>query len=149
MKRRLHITMLICGVLAINALTGLSALAQTSGSLRMRANIPFAFNVGKTSLPAGDYTVTVLNPTSDGRALQIRSIDGRSGAIILTTAVSGPASDDGKLVFHRYADRYFFAKAQMGGDSVSLAATKSRTELAEQRAFASAAKIRVVAMFAE
>ncbi|HKP83929.1 MAG TPA: hypothetical protein VJT69_18075 [Pyrinomonadaceae bacterium] len=38
--------------------------------------IPFTFNVGKTSLPAGKYTFTVLNPTSDRRILQYEATRG-------------------------------------------------------------------------
>ena len=61
-----------------------SAHAQTSSVQRMTATIPFEFSVGKTTLPAGKYTITVLNPTSDRKPLQIRSVNGRSSAIVLT-----------------------------------------------------------------
>ena len=62
MKRFLNIPLIIivfAGVLAINA------QAQT----KVIATIPFAFNVGKITLPAGRYTITVLNPSSDRKIL--------------------------------------------------------------------------------
>ena len=31
----------------------------------LRANIPFEFNVGDKTMPAGEYTVTPINPSSD------------------------------------------------------------------------------------
>ena len=108
----LAVVMLI-GVLATNA------HAQSNSPQRIVANIPFTFNVGKTSLPAGKYTVTVLN--------QIRSTNGRSSAMILTNGVIGDISENSKLVFERDGDRYYFAQAQMAGDSTSLAAPRTKT----------------------
>jgi hypothetical protein len=84
--------------------------------------------VGKTSLPAGKYTFTVLNPTSDRRILQIRSNIGRSNAMILTSGVIGEVSDNSKLVFECDGERYYFAQAQIAGDSISLAAPRTKIE---------------------
>ena len=124
MKKYFYIPLavvIVVGVLATNA------QAQSSSSQRIVANIPFTFNVGKTSLPAGKYTFTVLNPTSDRRILQIRSNNGRSNAMILTSDVIGEISDNSKLVFECDGDRYYFAQAQIAGDSTSLAAPRSKT----------------------
>ena len=120
MKNFFYIVIL-AGVLAT------SAQAQSTSSQRIVANIPFNFTVGKTSLPAGKYTVTVLNPASDRRALQIRNINGRSSAMILTTGVIGDVAESSKLVFERDGDRYVFAQAQMAGDSTSLEAVRPKT----------------------
>ena len=141
MKRYLNIAM---AIVVLAGAFAASAQAQTAGSQKVFANIPFAFNVGKTNLPAGKYTITVLNPSSDRKTLQIRSSDGRSSAMIQTNAVDGKASDDAKLVFHRYGDRYFFAQVQMAGDPVSLAAVKSSAERLEQQTLASARKSVIV-----
>ena len=111
----------LVGVLATNA------HAQSISPQRIVANIPFTFNVGKTSLPAGRYTITVLNPTSDRRILQIRSTNGRSSAMIVTNGVIGKVSENSKLVFECDGDRYYFAQAQMAGDSTSLAAPRVKT----------------------
>jgi hypothetical protein len=139
MKRYLNIPLAVV-ILAIALIV--SAHAQTSGAPRVIAKIPFSFIVGKTALPPGKYTVTVLNPTSDRKTLQIRSMDGRSSAIVLTTNVVGHVSDDAKLVFERYGDRYFFAEAQMAGDSTGLAALRNKTE--RNKAMARAGKKSVV-----
>jgi hypothetical protein len=130
MKR--HLNTLAAILILVGGLT-ISAQAQTAGAQKVVANIPFAFNAGNTNLPAGKYTITVLNPSSDRKILQIRSTKGPS-ATVLTTAESGNISDDAKLVFQRYGDRYFFAQVQMAGDSTSLAAVKSNTERAEKLA---------------
>lgn len=119
MKRFFNIPLIIivfAGVLAINA------QAQT----KLIANIPFAFNAGETTLPAGRYTITVLNPSSDRKILQIRSVNGRSVAVVLTTGIIRNASDKSKVIFERYGDRYVFAQAQMAGDDTTLAAVRSK-----------------------
>ena len=71
MKKQILISL----VLLVTSL-GLAATAQTSEQ-QLRANVPFAFNVGRVSLPAGEYTITVVNPSSDRKGLRIRSNDGR------------------------------------------------------------------------
>ncbi len=122
MKRFFNITFAIIILAA-----ALTAQAQSS-SPRVIANIPFAFTANNKNLPAGKYTITVLNPSSDRKALQIRSMDGRFSATILTNTVIGTVADDSKLVFERYDDRYFFAQAKLAGDSTSLAALRSHKE---------------------
>ena len=125
-----------------------SAHAQTGSAQRVLANIPFDFQVGTKTLPAGRYTITVVNPASDRKTLQIRSSDGRSTAITLTTDVIRTASENTKLVFHRYDDQYFFAEAQMAGDTMGLAALKSSVKRAQKQAIAKAHK-KIVVIVAE
>ena len=129
--------MMLAGVLAV------SAHAQTNSTQRVIASIPFAFNVGKTTLPAGKYTITVLNPTSDRKTLQIRSLNGRASAIVLTTTSSGHASDNAKLVFERYGDQYVFVHAQM--DETTLAALRTKERGDKQVAKARKKSIVVIA----
>jgi hypothetical protein len=127
MKKQILISL----VLLVTSL-GLAATAQTSEQ-QLRANVPFAFNVGRVSLPAGEYTITVVNPSSDRKVLRIRSNDGRLSAMTQTTTVTGKAHDNAKLIFNRYGDRYVFAVAELAGDTTSLAAVKSGFERTLQR----------------
>ena len=146
MKRYFNIPMaliLLAGVLAAGV------QAQTSSAQKVIANIPFAFHVGQTELPAGKYTITVVNPSSDQKVLQIRNADGRSSAMVQTTSVLRNVAGDAKLVFHRYGDRYFFAQAHVAGETTSLAAIKSKAERAEQESIAKANKKSVVVILAE
>jgi hypothetical protein len=85
MKKYLTLTIAIMMFVAVMAVT---AEAQVFGTQRVRARIPFAFNVGDKSLPAGEYTIAVLNPTSDRKVLQIRSTDGRLSALIQTMSAT-------------------------------------------------------------
>ena len=144
MKRLFNIPLMIVVLASVLAV---SAQAQTSSVQRVIANIPFAFSVGKTTLPAGRYTITVLNPTSDRKTLQIRSVNGRASAIVLTTTNDSNVSDTAKLVFERYGDQYFFAQAQLAGDATSLAAV--RTKQHSDKQVAKAGKKTVVVIEAE
>jgi hypothetical protein len=131
MKKQLYLSiaiMIMWGVFAI------SGKAQTSASPEMRAYVPFAFTVGGKILPLGDYTVRILNSTSDRKTLQIRSENGRVSAMVQTFGVNAALAKNTKLVFRRYGEQYFFAQVQMAGDTTSLAATKTRAERATQRA---------------
>lgn len=150
MKRHLNLTiamMFVCGVSAISAAR--ASPPQALGSQIMRARIPFTFSVGNTDLPAGVYTVRIVNPTSDRKALLIRSEDGRSSAIIQTLGVDGSLASNTKLVFRRYGDRYFFAQAQMAGETTSLATARTRAERATRRAMKRGGDGSVVAVVAE
>jgi hypothetical protein len=131
------------------AVVAITAEAQVSGSKQLRARIPFAFNVGKTELPAGEYTVTVLNPNSDRSVLRIRSNDGRSSAMIQTTGVTSANVSNARLVFSRYGDTYYFAQAQLAGDPTALAAVKTSAQRHKERELASNGGRRTVEVIAE
>ena len=81
MKRFFNISLAI--IILASALT-IGAQAQTSSAQKVIATIPFAFTVGNKTLPAGKYTITVVNPSSDRKILQIRSMNGRSSAMVQT-----------------------------------------------------------------
>lgn len=146
MKRHLTLTI---AIMIVGGIFAVSAQAQTSSSQTIRARIPFTFTVGDKSLPAGVYTVRILNPTSDRKALQIRSDDGQTSAIIQTLGVNSALASNTKLVFRRYGDRYFFAQAQMAGETTGLATTRTRAERATRRALKHSGNGTVVAIIAE
>ena len=142
--KRLFYTLMMSVVLV--TLSASAAQAQTNSPERVIAKIPFAFNVGKTSLPAGKYTFTVVNPASDRKVLQIRSIDGRASAMVLTNSIKGILTENAKLVFERYDDQYFFTQAQMAGEQTSFAALWSKSE--RKQMIAKAAKKSVIVISA-
>ena len=134
MKRQLSLTI---AIIIVGAAFAVNADAQSSAPQTMRADIPFAFTVGEKTLPAGVYTLSVINPSSDRRALQIRSRDGRFSAITQTSMSRGKYADEATLVFRRYGDRYFFAQIETGADATTLVAARSRAERSTRRALVS------------
>ena len=118
-------------MIAMIVLVGSMAVAghaQTSGRTRLIANIPFQFNVGNKTLPAGEYTVAQVNPSSDHAVLQLRSKDGRASAMVQMGSVMGKAQESAKLIFNRYGNQHFFAQAWVDGDNAGFQAPKSRAE---------------------
>jgi hypothetical protein len=147
MKKQLYIVVTMIALLAAAGLS--SAQAQTQPGVQLKANIPFAFSVGNKTMPAGEYTFSCTNPSSDLKVLQLRSIDGHESALMRTSSVTGKRYDDAKLVFDRYGDRYFLAQVWLASDSNGMQAPKSRTqrEIAREWAAIKLAKdtVRVIA----
>src|SRR6476661_8770283 len=95
-------------ILAISVLT-VGAVATASAQLpgtRMRAEIPFAFTVGETTLPAGTYEVKRVG--NDPFLLLIQNVADRSNsALFLTSRFDEVYSiRHSELLFHRYDDIY-------------------------------------------
>ena len=86
-----------------------SAFAQTGA---IRVTVPFDFTVGRQTLVAGDYRVSV-NGTS---LLQVARIDGPGVAIVSTNNTGGGPYQDvtPRLVFHCYGNRHFLSVAWIG-----------------------------------
>ena len=111
-----------------------AAQAQTSGHTKFIAKIPFQFNVGDKTLPAGEYTVTQINPSSDRVVLKLESKDG--SVMLQMNTVIGKTQDSARLVFNRYGDRCYFAQAWTPGQNDGLEASKSRGERSAARELA-------------
>ena len=138
MRKLSHILMMI----ALVTVCAVAAEAQTSSPQRVVAQISFDFHVGRTTLPAGKYEISVINPSSDRTVLQIRNLDGHATAMILTNTVNSAPADNAKLVFERYDDLYIFTNVQMAGEPTSFAALRSKAE--RKQMVATSAKKRVV-----
>ena len=101
-------------------------------SFDLRANIPFAFRVGQTQLPAGEYSIvhrgdgpTILQEANGHHAAMIAFGVGQERSSRRTT---------GALEFNRYGENYFLAEvwppySQRG---VTLPKSRKETELARR-----------------
>ena len=138
MKKHAYIyiaTLMIVGVLSINT------QAQTSRNMqRLHVSVPFAFDAGNKTLPAGDYRVQVVNPSSDRSVLQIASTDGKSSVMIKTTDIQGQLSEKAKLTFRRYGDQYFLAHVWMAAESLGFDTPSSKAEKSLRRQLGNVAK---------
>ena len=81
------------------------AFAQSSG---FSVDVPFEFGVGKQTLAAGQYQVSVVKPGM----LQIRSIKGIGTATVMTAIAGGGPNEDlrHRLIFHNYGNHYFLSQ---------------------------------------
>ena len=94
-------------------------------TVKIRAEIPFDFIVGKKRLPKGEYLIESLN---DAGTLTIRNAK-RGKAVTFSTIrhkpTDGPKS---KLIFNRYGDQYFLTRIWDGSSETVLKLNKSKTE---------------------
>jgi len=111
----------------IAALAASASFAET-----YYVNVPFNFTVGNKALPNGQY---VLDSSAISGALVIRSDDRKiSLAVTGATLTSENGGREGKLVFHRYGNRYFLAEIwTRGGDGRSLPQNAQEKELKAQK----------------
>ena len=104
-------TILALSAAAVLGTTGL--YAQSSAV----ANVPFGFTVDTVSLPPGDYELRALS--SGGPVIQIVNLNTRRTVMVMAPASGsthkGQPTDSGKVIFHRYGDRYFFSEVWSPG----------------------------------
>ncbi len=93
---------------AILVVGGSKAQAQVIG--RLKAQIPSEFHAGGATLPAGNYTISVLGGI-ESHLIEIRSADNHSTALVQTMAVdfdSVPKTSE--LLFNQTGGDYYLAK---------------------------------------
>src|SRR5271169_5386590 len=72
----------------------------------MTANVPFAFTVGESQLPAGAYAVSEIG----SRATLIQSKDSKDHVLGIYNYAGASKDDATKLVFKKIGDRYFLSQ---------------------------------------
>jgi len=100
---------------ALALLIAPSANAQITGEIR--ANIPFSFYVQDTRLPAGSYTLSMLDD-SELQVMQIRSQDGKAAVVFDvddTRLDSTPSTTE--LIFHRYGNHEYLSRIFESGSA--------------------------------
>jgi hypothetical protein len=109
-----------------------SVVTSTKGQsmeYRIRANIPFDFNVANTKLPAGKYSVERTLQSSGDRILSVSDSDGNSRLISAVIPVEDwHTSAKARLVFHRYGDQYFLFQVWPPSATTGRQFMKSRSE---------------------
>ena len=126
MKKYLWLPLLLMAVIGSAALT-----TKAQSSYGVRANVPFDFNVGDKTLPAGKITAREMSASSG--ALAISNLDKRQHAIRIAHGVtSSKQSGRAKLVFRKYGNRYYLTQVWIPGNN-GLEFQKSKTERALER----------------
>jgi hypothetical protein len=117
----------VAGIIAV-----CSAPMFAQNAVNLTASVPFAFNVGTRSLPAGDYR---LYGQAGSPSLNLRTADGAAGAIILTTNASrfNPPKQS-KLVFRVYGNKRYLAGVWSAGIASGREMPKTAAEKESERA---------------
>jgi len=107
---------------------GAASLATTLAApftVKIRADIPFDFMVGKRRMPKGEY---LIESVGDSGTLTIRHAK-KGKAVTFNTIRHKPTdSPKSKLVFNRYGDQYFLSRIWDGSSETILKLNKSKTE---------------------
>ena len=100
-------------LIAIFASAPVSTRAQAAYGLR--ANVSFDFVVGDRTIPAGRITAHGVSASGQG-SLSIANV--AQGKLALRNGrrvLGAETTDQGKLVFHKYGNRYFLAQISVPG----------------------------------
>jgi hypothetical protein len=109
---------------------GVVANAQIDSDMQIQANVPFAFAVGDTTLPAGNYEIKRVDDNAPN-VLELRSADGRTSVIFETENAQtrdDQAASKTELVFNKFGDEYFFSQLWVSGSVSGSELPKSRME---------------------
>lgn len=82
---------------------------------KVEVNIPFEFSAGKTTLPAGVYSIKRMS----GNNVTLRSEDGKSSVILnapITDSSSDPKAVE-RIVFEKYGDQYALSQIWLTADT--------------------------------
>jgi hypothetical protein len=115
---------LIACALSLGTLVSTQTAAAQSTNTVAEANIPFAFQAGSQQMPAGQYRIV-----RESSSLVLLS--GPSHAddfILMHEATSLQVPSKGKIVFHRYGDKYFLSQIWTVGNPEGLESSKTRAE---------------------
>ncbi|MGA2131797.1 MAG: hypothetical protein ABSH50_05850 [Bryobacteraceae bacterium] len=127
---------LTVGAVALSSASGLRA--QTKAT----ADIPFAFTVQGTTLPAGSYTMSTASSGRD--VMAIENVETHKQILLLAPGTESGyrrATDKNVVVFHQIGDRYFLAEVKTNAVCGHVAASKLERELTESGSPAMAAVI--------
>jgi hypothetical protein len=124
-------------ILAVAAALVFTALAPAQAHAQQvtRAKVPFAFQVGSTMMPAGEYQIQRALP--EVKTLQqIRRTDSSASTFVRTNVVeSRDKNANPKLIFHCYSNECFLSEIWAGsGQGLKLEQSRREKELSRANA---------------
>jgi hypothetical protein len=117
----------LIGTLSLVVMSLLLNVNGANAQSAAKANVPFAFNVGSSQLPAGNYIVKV-----EGGSGLIMIRNSTTLATVLSLGqYESPGGKSRKLVFQRLGNRYFLTQiwGEQGSTGLRLIAPKRETKL--------------------
>lgn len=111
MKNKIYTVIAIFGIFFGLAV----ANAQAQAPSKVEVNIPFQFSAGKTTLPAGVYTIKRMS----GDNVMLRSVD-RQSSVILNAPVTENSTNPNaveRIVFDRYGEQFALSQIWLTADT--------------------------------
>ena len=116
---RSRVVLAAFAVMAV-AVSNVSIKAQ---SLSLVVKVPFAFQAGDKTLPAGTYTVK-----RQGEAVRIRDASGHDASVISNAVPNRAKGVANELTFNHYGNTYFLSEVCWSDYSSARGVQKSPTE---------------------
>src|SRR5215467_10665320 len=96
-------------LLVIVSVLSFGAMATYAKRPFMTIDVPFGFQFGGQTLPAGRYSVARVG--AGGQGLQLTGGDGKRSMAPVLYMLTGNGASQPKLIFHRVGDAYFLFQA--------------------------------------
>ena len=110
-------------------LGAVTSRAQTSTN-QFKSYIPFQFNVGEQTLPAGEYRIERVNRLTSLEILVIRHVATGRSMFVTASSTEGKREEMTQLVFHRYGEISYLAQLKGVEPNLGLKLFESRAERA-------------------
>jgi hypothetical protein len=111
--------------IAILAVANLAMAGTSFGQSKVvKADVPFEFTVGNQLLPAGTYTIR----TETQGVIAIKNHDKPVAVYALVGQDGAKAPSGGKLVFHKYGNRYFLNEILCSWADMNVTVRRSNAE---------------------
>ena len=106
-------------------LMAVAVVINVNAQDKARADVPFDFVVGDKVLPAATYDISEVA----AHAMLIRDFNNGNGAMAQFQPADGKEVMHGKLVFHKYGERYFLYQAwSIDGQGIQLRESRLEQE---------------------
>jgi hypothetical protein len=115
---------LIACALTIGSLASTQPASAQSQTPLAEANIPFAFQMGTQTLPAGMYRID----RQSGHLVLLRGPGHTAGFVETHDAVRSRAANHGTIVFDHSGNKYYLRQIWTAGSTDGLECPKSRAE---------------------
>jgi hypothetical protein len=124
MKKQIYTFVGLIIVLTISSVT--ATFAQSVRA--MKADIPFDFSVRNQTVAAGNYMINQQD--NNGLVWFLRNRDNRQSVILLAVGTeSKKPSENGKLTFHRYGNKYFLTAIETPTYKIGLGKSRAQRNL--------------------
>jgi len=127
MKKLIQITAILSLLVIFSAVS-----AQAQSVNRYEADIPFDFNIGQKSYPAGSYVVKTAKLSDSYVSLTLQDKEGNKLQTILVAASGNVSGKQPELVFNRYENRRFLTQLLTQDARISIVMSKDEKRVAKQ-----------------
>src|SRR5262249_16152478 len=102
------------------------AVSASAQSLPLVAQIPFAFHAGESTMPSGEYTISLVSPF----VVKIANTATHESTFLMTNGVSEskPGSTVARITFNQYGTEYFVSNLFWPGYDTGRSVIKSGLE---------------------